>query len=428
MNKLHCVKENHDKPFYYMVLLMALLFVLRDCFSFNISQFIFLGLASLFFIISNYDRCVYLTICALPLLCGMQGFIATAALFMLFLKAPKVNVWQWVPLLIIGILEILNWGGVSKDSSIKEYILLCSSVGLFFFFTGGVFDNFSKAKMLRYYIYSSSFVLFLVVYRSITYLGIDGLLSAGFRGTNVMEMAGLEYDMQTHFALNANSQAFFSIVNIAILLLGQNKLEMKRIPYYVVLIISFIAGIVSFSRTWILLILFLCTASVMLTKGKKRLTLIVSLLVLVAGFMVSGFADPIIDSFIGRFEDDSLETGSGRTEILAHYNKLWIDDPVKILVGTGAIDYAYKSHYGHSIHNGIQQVYYCYGILGFICFLSVFIHYFRKIRNKKLSWLSMLPFVVCFLFDQSIQFLNPHYLMFPFIASMFASELHSSEF
>ncbi len=138
----------------------------------------------------------------------------------------------------------------------------------------------------------------------------------------------------------------------------------------------------------------------MLTKGKKRLTLIVSLLVLVAGFMVSGFADPIIDSFIGRFEDDSLETGSGRTEILAHYNKLWIDDPVKILVGTGAIDYAYKSHYGHSIHNGIQQVYYCYGILGFICFLSVFIHYFRKIRNKKLSWLSMLPFVVCCLINR----------------------------
>lgn len=427
MNKLHCVKENHDKPFYYMVLLMALLFVLRDCFSINISQFIFLGLSSLFFLISNYDRCVYLTICALPLLCGMQGFIATVAIIMLFIKAPKINNWQWAPLLIIGILEIVNWGGVSKDSSIKEYILLCSSVGLFFFFAGGVFDNFSKAKMLRYYIYSSSFVLFLVVYRSITYLGIDGLLSAGFRGANVMEMAGLESDMQTHFALNANSQAFFSIVNIAILLLGQSKLGMKRIPYYFVLITSFIAGIVSFSRTWLFLIPFLCIVSIILTKGKKRLTLIVSFLVLIVGFIDSGFADPIIDSFTGRFEDGSLETGSGRTEIFAHYNKLWIDDPVKILVGTGSIDYAYKSHYGHSIHNGIQQVYYCYGILGFFCVLSVFLHYFRRTRNNRVSWLSMVPFTVCFLFDQSIQFINPHYLMFPFIASMFASELHSSE-
>lgn len=427
MNKLHCVKENHDKPFYYMVLLMALLFVLRDCFSINISQFIFLGLSSLFFLISNYDRCVYLTICALPLLCGMQGFIATVAIIMLFIKAPKINNWQWAPLLIIGILEIVNWGGVSKDSSIKEYILLCSSVGLFFFFAGGVFDKFSKAKMLRYYIYSSSFVLFLVVYRSITYLGIDGLLSAGFRGTNVMEMAGLESDMQTHFALNANSQAFFSIVNIAILLLGQSKLGMKRVPYYFVLITSFIAGIVSFSRTWLFLIPFLCIVSIILTKGKKRLTLIVSFLVLIVGFIASGFADPIIDSFTGRFEDGSLETGSGRTEIFAHYNKLWIDDPVKILVGTGSIDYAYKSHYGHSIHNGIQQVYYCYGILGFICVLSVFLHYFRRTRDNRVSWLSMVPFTVCFLFDQSIQFINPHYLMFPFIASMFASELHSSE-
>ncbi len=427
MNKLHCVKENHDKPFYYMVLLMALLFVLRDCFSINISQFIFLGLSSLFFLISNYDRCVYLTICALPLLCGMQGFIATVAIIMLFIKAPKINNWQWAPLLIIGILEIVNWGGVSKDSSIKEYILLCSSVGLFFFFAGGVFDKFSKAKMLRYYIYSSSFVLFLVVYRSITYLGIDGLLSAGFRGTNVMEMAGLESDMQTHFALNANSQAFFSIVNIAILLLGQSKLGMKRVPYYFVLITSFIAGIVSFSRTWLFLIPFLYIVSIILTKGKKRLTLIVSFLVLIVGFIASGFADPIIDSFTGRFEDGSLETGSGRTEIFAHYNKLWIDDPVKILVGTGSIDYAYKSHYGHSIHNGIQQVYYCYGILGFICVLSVFLHYFRRTRDNRVSWLSMVPFTVCFLFDQSIQFINPHYLMFPFIASMFASELHSSE-
>ena len=281
--------------------------------------------------------------------------------------------------------------------------------------------------MLRYYIYSSSFVLFLVVYRSITYLGIDGLLSAGFRGTNVMEMAGLESDMQTHFALNANSQAFFSIVNIAILLLGQSKLGMKRVPYYSVLITSFIAGIVSFSRTWLLLIPFLCIVSIILTKGKKRLTLIVSFLVLIVGFMASGFADPIIDSFTGRFEDGSLETGSGRTEIFAHYNKLWIDDPVKILVGTGSIDYAYKSHYDHSIHNGIQQVYYCYGVLGFFCVLSVFLHYFRRTRDNRVSWLSMVPFTVCFLFDQSIQFINPHYLMFPFIASMFASELHSSE-
>lgn len=412
-----------DKPLVWMVMSLSALFVLRDCFSININQYIILGLYSLFLICSNFERCVYLTIIAMPLLCGMQGFIATVALIILYIKAPQINNWQWGPLIVIAVLELLNWGDVSNSTSIKEYVLLCSFVGIFFFFLNDNLENISRKKVISYYLLSTSFVLFLVVFRALSIIGIEGLLSASFRGTNMMEMAGLESDMQTHFALNANSQAYFSIVNISILVLGKDRLGMNTVPFYLVLLISFIAGIVSFSRTWILLMFFLSIVSVLLSKGKKRIALIFTILVLFAGFMASGFSDSVIDSISGRFKEDSIETGGGRTDIFAYYNKMWINDPMKILVGTGSIDYAYKSNYDHSIHNGLQQIYYCYGIVGFLIFILAFMQYFKRSRVLRKSLFSLLPFIICFLFDQSIQFINPHFLMFPFIASLLASEL-----
>ena len=129
----------------------------------------------------------------------------------------------------------------------------------------------------------------------------------------------------------------------------------------------------------------------------------------------------IYNSFLGRFEEDNFATAGGRTDLFKEYNDFMAQNPRYWLAGTGVVHYKEICNCSNSIHNGIQQIYVCHGIIGVLLFSFVIVGFYKKYHKAKL--IQYLPFIAVFIFDQSIQFLHPHFLMFPFICASCALKL-----
>ena len=136
----------------------------------------------------------------------------------------------------------------------------------------------------------------------------------------------------------------------------------------------------------------------------------------------------IFNAFTERFEDDSMVTGTGRTDILLDYMNFLMDNPLRLLFGTGSVFYKNVCNLDHSMHNGTQQILVSYGLIGFLPMLFVlFSPVFDYFKKNKFKLAKILPLITVVLFVQTIQFLNPNNLILPFAVAMLYMKIPDKE-
>jgi hypothetical protein len=113
-----------------------------------------------------------------------------------------------------------------------------------------------------------------------------------------------------------------------------------------------------------------------------------------------------------RFEQGNFDTAGNRTLLFKEYSEFMSLHSEYILTGTGAIYYKDIAQCSNSCHNAFQQIYVAYGVLGCVFFISAFFMSIHK-RASSCSFMNYVPFIFAIFFIQSIQFLNPFYLMLP---------------
>jgi hypothetical protein len=267
------------------------------------------------------------------------------------------------------------------------------------------------------FIYGTIVTLVIIYISIIVHSGAETLLTPMLRSSAGMGVVGegetLE-DIKGHLALNANSIAYFSITGFSLLLLGHKRLGTQHFIHTILVVLSILAGVFSFSRTWIMLFAALALIYLIMSKSKAQAFAIISLAILLVCILFPSIVVSISDAFLGRFED--VETAGGRTDIFAVYNELWLSKISYIFFGVGAMCYEYIMDFDYSMHCGFQQIYVSYGIAGILLFLFVIRKYSQKYIAKKTPFIFYVPFLACFIFDQSIQFWDPYYLIFPFLA------------
>ncbi len=247
-----------------------------------------------------------------------------------------------------------------------------------------------------------------------------GTLRSGIRSNAEQQLVG-------QFDLNANSMAFYSITALSCLMVGRRTYSMNRAVYWLSMVLSIVVGIISFSRTWILVSI-LAFILYIISKHNNIKTIILTILIL--GSLVYAiliYFNDLAEVFIGRFTLDNMDTGGGRTDIFRVYHNIFINNPKFYIGGTGVVHYTEVVGYPLAMHSGFQQLYVCCGMIGIFIFLISALYYKIRFVTKKLPLLFYIPLITCLIFDQSIQFLNPYYLMFPFIPIAYILQLKSSD-
>lgn len=345
---------------------------------------------------------------------GINAYILLVGIGALFLKDFKntsKNLAFIIFFVILIIWEIFNCFFYYPSPQFSIILLYAANLLIFFYYFFTNTSNVYNKETIFFYSIGLGVTIFIL---SVGVL--QNPLDLIFDSTSDIRMSmGFSEDhTETHFSINANNLAYLSIVLLSLVLFLRTKIFQSRIIFYALLIISLLGGILSSSRTWILLCVLVFIVLFLFINFKSKLkALAVSVVILVlALYLFPMFFNIAFDGIRERFELGNLETAGNRTVLFEEYSNFMSEHSEYILTGTGAIYYKNVAQCSNSCHNAFQQIYVAYGIFGCLFFITAFFISIRR-RETSSSFLNYIPFISAIIFIQSIQFLNPFYLMIP---------------
>lgn len=408
-----------------MVVGLSLMLILRDVSGIYINKFIYFGFAVALMAIANYQTMVYMICFILPLVCGLPGtYIMPCALALLIIKRGKIKLMQFMPLMIILLLEITAafWYPSLDVVSIVNYV---SFAGVMIFLIQDNHDdlNINYRECIKLYLVGSLVLCCVIWYATLmdaTKNWMQLFAEGQFRFGEVQQE-----DVGMTLTLNANSLAYYSLIGIACSFLLMEKVFGGRKTWYIVAGIIFAAiGFLTLSRSWLLFATVLLLLFIMskLRNPRQFAILFGMLLVVAYGAIVYLNKNPeFVAGFETRFEDDTVESGGNRTNIFNKYMEVFLSDFRFMFLGTGVTHGNAVAGMSVSMHNGTQQILICTGIVGFFIYIVVMFGPVVKIIHvRKAPLVYWLPLLCVVAFTQTIQFLTPTMLMLPYIIGIYA--------
>lgn len=410
--------------FYAFVIIISFLLYRRDIGNSNINKFVFLFIVVAYALISDYKRLMMATSFLLPLANGLPGnYIFPFLCFLIYLKGNKrihASSLVWTAFIIIVLAELLHIWLLANYFNLSVFLGYCSAIFLLFIVGGADCDGSDNSKNAFAFCVGSVVMLTIILMNFSLVTGND-IMEMNVRVGNTHDyIEGDELSLGT----NPNNIGLYSIATIA---LSFVLWRYKKIPIWVMVllcVLSFLAGVGSVSRTWFLclilfgLLFFILNKGNTMSKGNSLISIFLILFGVAGVYLFFIRNGNVLDSFVDRFEGSQVETAGARTTIFVDYHNWMFKNPWALLIGTGAESYKEVTGIYDSTHNSLQQIFIVYGLPGFIFFLYLL---FRSIKKWHVSKerLVYLPILVISFFLQSSQFLNPHYCMYPFIASFF---------
>lgn len=366
----------------------------------------------------------------LPFWSAIHGAAAVPLLFALVLKSNNNNVAQFVFTVIILLMELMNFVSYSFDVEINKFIVYGIMIGMSFYI---LFDdshnNDLLSESIKWYVIGTFIVITVIIVHYITLFGFSDMLVGGMRiggDDDVFRMG--QSDTTRYASMNANSLAYYSIVAFSLVLVVKDVFKVPAIRWFFIGFLFF-AGLLTTSRTWLLIIAIVLILFAIFSKGKSKVGFILFVgLVLFATLKFSDYYQVFSSRFEERMTSDNIETAGLRVDLFKAYNDFMVNNKEYLAIGTGAVYYKSVCCLPNSVHSGMQQIFVSYGIVGVILFFVIVLYFYKRyVRREKISFIYYVPLIACFLFDQTIQFLNPVQLMFPFLASVLPLKMYKNK-
>ena len=363
-----------------------------------------------------------------PVHTGITGmYVFGYAVLIIILKEKKIELKTLVFFVIILALEILLSLFAPKFKIMELLPYLCA----LFIFIFGIYNK----KSINYrqccysYIFGTMLLMLCVFITSMNTYGIEELFSGNFRiGINdeiLNSMSGISF-----ISDNPNSLGCYSAnaIILALFLLA-DKGKASKILIIISLIINIFVGALTISRTWLAVTALGIILYVLLgAKSKNRILILLVIALILA--VVVGFLNAntnIIKAFMARLEGIGFEEND-RTQINNMYMNWMLNNPIHLIFGTGATFYQSICNLGIAVHSGPMHVFVAYGVIGVVYFiillLTPIVNYFKRHRFKITK---IIPIIVAVAFTITGHFLNPYYLMFPFMVAIFYMRMEDVE-
>lgn len=375
-------------------------------------------------VLLDYKCLLYLLCFIFPLSCGIpSNYIYPLLLCLLFLKDPQKSLNKITLFAVIFIMEISHYGFYTFEIRIAEVVGYASFLFLLFYIIADNSKDLDCGRCITLFCIGTAVLLLGIIINNTLLMNqldpINGVMRLG----DNKELGDFD-ETRMMLTANANTIGYYSISSISCLLVLQYYKKINSILFLILFAVSFYGGVLSVSRTWAILMIFSVIVYLRFMKHNivKSLLLIGVLSIGVVVFLSQN--ELILEFFTERFTEDStnLATAGGRTIIFQKYNDYLADNPSALLWGKGAVYYSKAAGIGHSTHNAIQQIVVSYGLLGLGIFFYALLKSVRKYFNRN-NIMAILPLCMMLLFVQTIQILNPYYLMCPIIIAFAALKM-----
>ena len=413
-NKIISYDTEQTPKLTILLFLLIVLILSRSIGFYSLNQYILMCICCISLLCTTYKECKYLLFFLLPLSCALQAFTISIGVLILYLKSPKKSFGNLAPFILLISLELIHLLNAT-NVTIVDFLYYSTYLFTFFYLLSDGDTTSSPRFCTKMFCYGLMVSLFAVIYGMIDTYGIVGAFSGLYRDGSVIGKSSNENAVGV--SLNANSVAYYSLALISIILCNQSKLKISRFLITAGIIISMLAGIISFSRTWIILLsLFILIVFFLTSQKKAFLIAFLAALIIIPSF--SGYSD-ITNGYSQRFQSEDIQTAGNRQGITRFLFNYLNDNPSAYIWGVGVLTYEEYTQQAVSPHNATQQILVCTGLLGLLIFTITIYKYGRKNFLRNRDWISLLPFFICLLEIQTIQFLSPHFLLFPIIGTMY---------
>lgn len=404
------------------VILLSMALIARDVFSISVNKFIVLGICTVFLFAADETARLSMISFLLPLMCGIPSTYVLLVILILFAMRNRLKPMTIVLFVVFIMLEFiaLSYVRVSLSSTlIKQLLFICVFFSMLF-----TVEKIDYRQCLVMYFIGALLVCFVIDAYSIL-RAPDNWMEQFAKGWYRFGNVALEDVDGMTLRLNPNSLAYFSMSGLFVgLILVARSRGLLRGVYIAGTVFLAVSGILSVSRTWIF-VTGGCIALLMLSYCANPRHIGIALLiagsVVVAVWLVQRYYPDLLAGMTTRMTSSTLEGGNGRVDLMYAYLEAMLSDPRIFLLGTGATHYKLIVAAENSVHNGTLQIFMSYGIFGGCFFIGGMLYplvqIWKSCRVKLISWL---PFIGIVLYAQTIQFINPCYLMMPYVIAIYA--------
>lgn len=406
----------------YNVLLSLVVFS-RDIVGFTVPKYVIIAVCVFFMAFASHKQLVYMVVFTIPFLCGLPGtYIMLIALILYAIKRKKFKSWIVLVYIVLVLLEFCALIFVNFSLLITS-IQYLTYLGLILFMAVDEEKGIDNSLCIKLFNISTFLVCLFITIMAIKtapdnwrILFSNGWYRVG--DTQMEQMTGMR------LVLNANSMAFFCIVGISNALLLLSKAKGKYRILYVLEIVGFIGFAIftnsrSFFMAFVLIILLYA-----ISQAKNPRAMCMSVFAIIAICCFVGIflkSNPyIMEGILGRLNDSTVGSAGGRTELFTLYLEKWSDNIRTVLFGAGVSGYREVFQINASIHNGTAQIFICNGIVGGIALLATLAVPLKEAMMKRVELIFFLPIISVIIFTQTIQFLNPCFLMLTYIVGAYA--------
>jgi hypothetical protein len=389
MNVLSLNKSNKvNLKFYLFLAIMLLALFFRNAFSVNIPVYVFLILSAFPIVFGGQNHILAFAACCIPMSTGFQyKYVLFMCVIVHLLKCKgklKISV-AVVPVLLMMVWELFH--AFYGQFSINEYFRSFAELIILALALCMDMEDIDYKLVLRSLAISTVGVCLIMLYLQ--------LQSNGFSFQNVISRGYHNFRFGTtnttaeNFGLNFNSNGLGFICNLS--LTGMLVLFVRR-EYttfdMVLLIVSALFGLMTLSRTFVVCLAFIVICFLLSfsgTRKKKALNILIIAAIVGATILIlKHYMPQVYNNLILRFNETDIL--NGRDTLITFYNKHIFSSLPYFLFGIGLQDFQGKlsAIYGGTVqvcHNGLQEVWVAWGIVGVVFFVWAI---FAMIRQSKL--------------------------------------------
>lgn len=420
------INEGRDISFFApfaSIALVWLMLALRDIAGVNVNRYIILAVCAVGMFLSNMHGANCIVFAMLPLMSGIPStYIFTMYTCIRIIKRASFKAISVFMAIFAAIFEVFAslFYQYSTTMNLINHIV---GVSIFFVLLNE-YENERYEEILKYYIYSTAVVCAIII--------INGLINAPsnwlelfakgwfrFGATESENLTGMK------LSLNANTLGYYSISGMSLCLMMMRRCGFKeKVLQILCFVVCLLAGILSLSRTWMLVTAIMVLLYMLINFRTLKSAVISGTIVaacLIFIFIQLQKNPEIINGYITRFTDDTMTTGSNRTNAFAEYLNKFLSNIRVMIFGAGCVEYKTVLDMELSVHNGTEQLLVCYGIVGTVIFLYGMLNpLLKNCKNKHKRAVYWIPMIVTLLYVQTIQFVAPTYLLMPYIPAAYS--------
>ena len=303
-------------------------------------KLLFVLLAIVYAIISDYSHLMMGTAFLLPLANGLPGNYIFPLLCVIIVvkgwKKLQVNPLVWFAFTLIIISELLHILLFASAPNVSNYIGYCAAIFLLLVVGGSDDEGSDNSKN------ALAFCIGSVVMLTVILLNFSMMMESQIQdiGIRVGDTSLFGDEDKMTLGTNPNNIGLYSIATISI---SFSLWFYKKTPlwsFVILAALAFIAGMSSMSRTWMLSLIVFGFFFLLFNKGKSYIPTIIVIVIAVGIYLLfERSGSNAVDMFVERFRGSEINTAGSRTILFAAYHNWMFANGWALIFGTGAQTY-----------------------------------------------------------------------------------------